>query len=66
MKRAAVALRDLTGKVTGAIGLEGTFLGAGTALLAVGSTYFTPAGPWFVVGAACFLAGLALALPRRA
>lgn len=66
MKRAAIALRDLVGKLASAIGLEGSFLGAGTALLAVGSTYVNPAGPWFVVGGACLLAGIALALPRRA
>lgn len=58
MKRAVVALAD-------AIGLEGAFLLIGTALLAVGTSYITPAGPWLVVGAVALALGLALAVPRR-
>ena len=65
MKRAAVALRRLAGSVASAVGLEGLFLTIGTCALAVASSYISAAGPWFVVGAASILAGLALALPTR-
>jgi 1,4-dihydroxy-2-naphthoate octaprenyltransferase len=65
MKRAALAIRRLIGSVASAIGLEGAFLLAGTALLAVAAGYAAPWGPWLVVGTACVLAGIALALPPR-
>lgn len=38
-----------------AVGVEGAFLTIGTVLIAVGSSYFSAAGPWFVVGAVCVL-----------
>lgn len=65
MKRAAVALAGLVSTIAGGIGLEGAFLATGTALVAVGSSYFSAAGPWIVVGAVVLLTGFALALPRR-
>jgi hypothetical protein len=65
VKRAAGALRQLVGRVAGSIGLEGTFLVTGTVLLAVASTYLSPAGPWAVVGAVSLVLGLALAVPTR-
>ena len=51
--------------VLGAIGLEGAFLTVGTFALAVATSYVSPAGPWFVVGVACTLTGLALVIPPR-
>ena len=65
MKRAAVALRILASAIASAVGLEGAFLLTGTVLLAVGSSFISPIGPYFVVGGACVLAGLALAVPPR-
>ena len=65
MRRAAAALRRLAGAVTNGIGIEGSFLIAGTCSLAVASSYISAAGPWFVVGAVSLLAGIALALPTR-
>ncbi len=65
MKRAAAALRSLTALVAGTVGLEGGFLLAGTALLSIGAGLLNPAGPWIVAGAVCFLAGIALAMPRK-
>lgn len=65
MKRAAVALRAMLAGFGRAVGVEGTFLIAGTCCLAVASSYISAAGPWFVVGAASMLAGIALALPTR-
>ncbi len=63
MRQAAIALRSLLASV---VGLEGAFLIAGTALLAVGAGYLDAAGPWFVVGGVLFLTGIALVIPRRA
>lgn len=63
MKRAAVSIGRFVSLVAGGVGLEGAFLVAGTALLAVGSTFIVPYGPWFVVGGMAILAGIALALP---
>lgn len=65
MRRAAAALRGLALSTASAVGLEGAFLATGTALVAVGSTYISAAGPFFVVGAMALLAGVALALPTR-
>lgn len=65
MKRAALALRELLARIASAVGIEGTFLAIGTALLAVASTTLSPVGPLVVVGSMCILAGLALALPQR-
>ena len=65
MKRAAFALRSLSTAVVSGVGLEGAFLLAGTVLLAVASSYLSPAGPLVVVGGMCVLAGLALAIPAR-
>lgn len=66
MKRAAVALRGLAASLAALVGLEGAFLLGGTACLATGASYFSPAGPWLVVGVVAVLSGIALALPRRA
>ena len=65
MKRAAVALSNFAGRFARSVGLEGTFLTAGTGLMAVGAQSLHPAGAWFVVGAACVLVALALAVPQR-
>ena len=65
MKRAAVALRRLIARIAAAVGVEGLFLGAGTASLAYGASWLSPAGPPAVVGVMCILAGVALALPER-
>lgn len=65
MKRAAVALRRLVLSLARVVGIEGAFLLVGTALLAAFASYLHPAGPLFVVGAMCVLAGLALAVPTR-
>lgn len=63
MKRAAIALAGLLTRIAGAVGLEGTFLIIGTALLAAGSSYLSPAGPLLVVGGICVLTAIALARP---
>lgn len=65
MKRGAVALGALTGRIAGAIGIEGAFLSLGTGLIALGSSYLSPAGPLFVIGGMFALTGLALAIPGR-
>lgn len=65
MKQAALALQAIVARLFASVGLEGAFLLAGTALLAIGSGYLSPAGPLFVIGAMCVLAGLALAVPQR-
>lgn len=62
MKRAAQALAVFLDRV---VGVEGAFLLLGTILLAVGSGFLTPAGPWFVIGGISLAIGLALAMPRR-
>lgn len=62
MKQAAVAMRTFLADV---IGIEGAFLLTGTALLAYGASYVSPAGPFMVVGLMCVLAGIALAVPAR-
>lgn len=66
MKRAAVATSQLLAAVSAAIGLDGAFLVAGTALVAVGS-YFAVSSdaPWFVVGGMCLIVWLALTQPWR-
>lgn len=61
----ALALRSLIGIVAKGVGLEGLFLLAGTALLAVGASFVSPAGPWLVTGAVALIAGIALAIPTR-
>lgn len=66
MKRAAVALRYHLLVLASAVGLEGAFLLIGTALLAAAASTVSPVGPLVVVGVMCVLAGLALAVPRRA
>lgn len=65
MKRAASAIRTAASAVARAVGLEGAFLIAGTALIAAAGAYLHPAVPLLVVGVMCTLAGLALAMPRR-
>jgi len=65
VKRATVALRDLLVWLGKSVDMEGAFLLAGTALLAIGSTYLNPAGPWIVVGGVALILGLALAVPTR-
>lgn len=57
------ALSALVLSIASAVGLEGAFLVAGTALLAVGASFFNPAAPYLVVGGMCVLIGLALARP---
>jgi hypothetical protein len=65
MKAATRALRNLLGRLAKSVGMEGTFLLIGTALLAVGSAYLNPAGPWVVVGSVSLILGLATAVPVR-
>ena len=60
MSRIGAALND----IARAVGLEGAFLLGGTLLLAIGASYLTPAGPWFVSGAVALVVGIALAFPR--
>jgi hypothetical protein len=59
-----MALNLFLGRAARSVGAEGAFLVIGTVLLAIGSTYLSPAGPWFVCGGITFLIGLALASPR--
>lgn len=47
-----------------AIGVEGAFLAAGIALLAIGASYIHPAAPAIVVGVSLLALGVALALPE--
>lgn len=65
MKRGAVALYSLVARLAADIGAEGAFLAAGTALLAIGASYVSPAGPWLVIGVVCLGTGVALTVPRR-
>ena len=65
MRRATAALRALLVVLALAIGPEGAFVIGGTAALAIGASFISPAGPWFVVGVVGLLLGVALALPRR-
>jgi hypothetical protein len=65
MKRAAQAVNALVVRIASAIGLEGAFFVIGTALLAAGSSFIHPAGPLFVIGAACVLVSVALTVPER-
>lgn len=50
MRRAIAAVADLA------------FILAGTALLCVGASFISPAGPWLVSGAAALIFGTALAV----
>lgn len=52
-------------RLLAAVWPEGVFLFAGTVLVAVGATYISPAGPWFVVGAVALVIGTLLAMPAR-
>jgi hypothetical protein len=63
VKHAAGSLAVLVRRAARATGAEGAFLIVGTALLAVGASYVSPAGPWVVVGVVALLIGFALALP---
>jgi len=65
MKRAAVALRSLLARAADSVGLEGFFIVVGTGVLAYGSSFIVPFGPYLVVGVMCILAGIALAIPER-
>jgi hypothetical protein len=65
VKRAAVAVRSLVSAIAAGIGLEGAFLVAGTGLLAYGSSFVWPFGPYLVVGIMCIIAGISLAIPER-
>lgn len=63
MRRAAAAIGGLVRSTASAVGLEGSFLALGTVITSVGASFVSPAGPWFVVGIVCLIAGIALALP---
>ena len=65
MKRAAGALFRLTSDIADSIGPEGAFLLLGAALLAIGSSYISAAGPWLVLGAVSLALGIALAVPSK-
>lgn len=61
-----MAIRALIAAVWRRLDVEGFLLLAGTILLAIGSSYLSPAGPYFVVGAICVVAALGLAVvPER-
>ncbi|HKI95471.1 MAG TPA: hypothetical protein VJ992_09290 [Gemmatimonadales bacterium] len=64
MRRAAVAVGRLASGLASAVGLEGAFLAAGAVLLAVGSYFVNPAGPFFVIGIICLLVAYALTVPQ--
>lgn len=66
MRHATLALRGAMLRVIRWVGIEGAFVAAGTAVLAVGAALISPAGPYAVVGLVLVLYGLALAAPRRA
>lgn len=59
------AIAALRAHLAADVGLEGLLLLVGTLLLAVGSSYLSPAGPWLVVGIVALVLGLALAIPVR-
>jgi len=65
MRATAVAVFGLLSRLGSAVGIEGALLLIGTVALSIGSSFFTPAGPWVVVGIMCILAGIALAVPGR-
>jgi hypothetical protein len=65
VRRATVALAASLSRLGSKVGLEGAFLLAGAALLAVGASYIHPAGPYLVTGGLAVMAGIALALPAR-
>lgn len=65
MRAAAIAIRAYVLMLASSVGLEGLFLIVGTACLAVGASFISPAGPWFAVGVMATLAGLVLAVPPR-
>jgi hypothetical protein len=50
-------------RIARAIGLEGAFLVVGTVLLAIGSSFVNPIGPWLVLGVAALVVGFILARP---
>lgn len=53
----------LVSRIAAAVGLEGALLLLGTALIAIGTSYISPAGPWIVTGAVILLVAIALAWP---
>jgi len=65
VKRGAIALRSLIGRIAAAVGLEGAFLLVGTMLLAVAGSFIGPAVSLSIVGLVCVFTGLALAIPGR-
>lgn len=65
MKKGALAVRLHIARLAAGVGLEGGFLLIGAILLAVGSSFISPAGPWLVLGGLCVLVGIALAVPAR-
>ena len=64
MKHAAGALAVLIARIASTVGIEGAFLVAGTALLAIGAGYLSPAGPWLVTGLVAIGICIAVSLPE--
>lgn len=66
MRRAVRAIGALVGRIMADVWPEGVLFGVATGLFAVGASFISPAGPWFVAGAMCLALGVALTLPPRA
>jgi len=54
MRRIVRAVRGLAD----AIGVDGAFITTGTVFIAIGSSYFSAAAPYIVVGAVCMAIGI--------
>ena len=65
MKRAAASLLVLLGRIVVVIWPETVLLAAGAILLAVGSSFISPAGPWLVIGATFIGLGIMATYPQR-
>lgn len=65
MRLATLALRAVILRALRWIGIEGTLIAAGTAVLAIGAALLHPAGPYAVLGLMLVAYGVALAAPRR-
>lgn len=59
MKLAIARLRIV---LADTVGWEGAFVTLGALLLAVGSSYWSPAGPWIVIGSISLVLGLAIVI----
>ncbi len=64
MRRAVRRWREVLFRMADDVGPEGAFVGGGALLLAIGTSYLSPAGPWLVLGSLFTMIGLALAVPK--